>query len=463
METISIGSDLDRISDLPRNVIDLILCFLPFKDAVKTSALSKNWKEKWHTLPHVIIDEDMFHKNYFRKLEGVVNDVLAKHKGKIAKFSVFVEVKDYFHVKSWICRLRQKDIRELFLLYRRGNRHLNEVPSILFSCQQLRKLGLRHCVLKPPRSFQRFTCLISLELNKVELEIDAFEKLISSCPLLEQLILRKLVCVDHFQIDVPKLKYFCFDGEFVSMRFNTPFLEVLSINLYRVYRHENKQFDLRFKFWGLPSSIKELYVRCELQKYLAACDAFTEVATYSHLGTLGLENFCFEKEDDVLCLLSLIGTAVNLTMLDITACGCDIKAVSKPVTKFWEEQNNAPSVLNQLKKTRVRSFRGKHPEMKFIQYVMANAPALEEMTVEYVKDPKFDEDQVKGTLQLLCKASTHLKFIGESHHESNSMDADDHESNSMGRDAFRRSLTRRLFGHFSDDDDDEYNSMDDDY
>ncbi|WCJ41319.1 F-box family protein [Euphorbia peplus] len=426
MATVSFGRpSLDRISDLPSNVIDNILVLLPISEAVRTSTLSKKWKEKWRTLPRVIVDEDLLPQRYYRWSDCIINCILLKHEGRLEKFYVSTEVRDFNNVNTWLWRLEQKGIRELFLLYRRG--HYNKVPSSLFSCQQLIKLSLRRCSVEPPRFSRGFPNLTSLELDKVIMKTCAFEKLISSCPLLERLTLRKLSCQDHLQINVPKLKYLCFEGAFISMCLDTPFLEVLSINLHRnIHRFsdpdDHNPFDFRFKFCVLPSAIKELYVRCQFQKYLAACDRFTEVVTYSHLRTLQLDEFCFEKLEQVRCLLCLIGGSVNLATLDVTACGCESEGVgnSGAVTKFWEEKNKAPSSLKQLKKVRVRSFRGKDPEMKLIQHIMENAPALEEMTVECKENSVFDGHvEVNRVLRRLCKASTQLKFIQGNHHESN--------------------------------------------
>lgn len=264
MERIWVGAGLDRISDLPSNVIDHILACLPLKDAVRTSALSKKWKEKWHTVPHIIVDEHLFHERSQRKLEGIINYILTRHEGKIEKFSLSIEkVKDCYNMKLWIWRLSEKSIKELSLIIRRGQH--NEVPSHLFSCQQLRTLNLCRFEVKHAHSFKGFNNLISLQLNKVNIETAIFERLISRCPVLERLTVRNLNCIDHLHINVPNLKYFRFDGEFKSMCFNTPLLEVFSINLYRI-GSENNQFDLRFKFRSLPPAIKELYVRCQFQK-----------------------------------------------------------------------------------------------------------------------------------------------------------------------------------------------------
>ncbi|KDP23731.1 hypothetical protein JCGZ_23564 [Jatropha curcas] len=436
MEKISIGTGLDRISDLPSNVIDHILACLPLKDAVRTCTLSKKWKEKWHTVPHVIVNENLFHERSQRKLEGIINYVLTRHEGKIEKFSVHVEkVKDCYNMKLWIWRLSQKSIQELSLMIRRGRRH--EVPSDLFSCQHLRKLSLRHFEVKSGHSFKGFHSLSSLQLNKVNISTAAFERLIASCPLLEQLTVRNLSCIDHLHINVPNLKYFCFDGEFKSICFNTPLLETLSINLYRL-GSENNQFDLRFKFRGLPPAIEQLYVRCQFQKFLAAGDTFTEVSTsYSHLRTLKLDAFCFEKLEEVSSLLAIIESAINLKILDITACSCKDEYVSEPVLKFWEEQNQSPFFLNQLQKVTVRSFHGKDPETRFIQFVLGNSPLLKEITVECMKHPDLNEDEMKATLMAFCPASAEFKFNAANYDSSgdDSSDSDDNSNSSYSSDS----------------------------
>ncbi|WCJ43757.1 hypothetical protein M5689_024475 [Euphorbia peplus] len=84
-------------------------------------------------------------------------------------------------------------------------------------------------------------------------------------------------------------------------------------------------------------------------------------------------------------------------------------------------------MLNHLKKVRVRSFHGNDPEMRLIQYIMTNSPALEEMTVEYMGKSKLDEDEVKGVLQLICcKTLTQLSFnvMNQNHASIKTKDAD---------------------------------------
>ncbi|XP_047259843.1 uncharacterized protein LOC124892658 [Capsicum annuum] len=49
----------DVISDLPDNVIDVILLRLPCKDAVRTSILSKKWRYHWCRLTELTLDSSL--------------------------------------------------------------------------------------------------------------------------------------------------------------------------------------------------------------------------------------------------------------------------------------------------------------------------------------------------------------------------------------------------------------------
>ncbi|KAK4362110.1 hypothetical protein RND71_017351 [Anisodus tanguticus] len=56
------GDREDRISDLPRNVIDRILVLLPVQDAARTCVLSKSWRYIWTMLPSLVLDNQFCHE-----------------------------------------------------------------------------------------------------------------------------------------------------------------------------------------------------------------------------------------------------------------------------------------------------------------------------------------------------------------------------------------------------------------
>lgn len=60
MEKAECGDHIDRISDVPCNVIDDILKHLHIQDLVRTSILSRNWRYMWISVPQLEFDEKFF-------------------------------------------------------------------------------------------------------------------------------------------------------------------------------------------------------------------------------------------------------------------------------------------------------------------------------------------------------------------------------------------------------------------
>lgn len=48
---------VDRISNLPTNIFDLILERMPIRCAVRTSILSRNWRYTWADCPTLVFDK----------------------------------------------------------------------------------------------------------------------------------------------------------------------------------------------------------------------------------------------------------------------------------------------------------------------------------------------------------------------------------------------------------------------
>ncbi|KAL1819151.1 hypothetical protein ACET3Z_014020 [Daucus carota] len=123
----------DRISELPRNLQEIILCFLPIRDAVRTSILSTKWRHSWTMIPHLSFDDKMFdykipnrewkcHGPEMNALKFVsaINKVLIRHNGPILKFSLNIPsecddqiIHDY--IDQWIPLFTRKGIKQLVL------------------------------------------------------------------------------------------------------------------------------------------------------------------------------------------------------------------------------------------------------------------------------------------------------------------------------------------------------------
>jgi hypothetical protein len=202
LKMIDVESDI--ISCLPDHLIEQILSHLSIKEAVRTSVLSSNWRKKWSTLPDLVFDRECLSTETSKdpsviesKFLRIVDHVLLLHSGPINKFEVSdsyryfnIGVNSMVDIDQWIFHISERYIKELVLdiwLYERY-----KIPLRLYSCQSLDHLELKCCLLEPPTTFEGFKNLKSLVLNRVTMSQDAFENMISGCPLLEKLTLDEI-------------------------------------------------------------------------------------------------------------------------------------------------------------------------------------------------------------------------------------------------------------------------------
>ncbi|CAI0458687.1 unnamed protein product [Linum tenue] len=212
----------DRITDLPADVIQRILVFLPIKDAAKTSILSRKWRHQWRGIPELVFDdgfaqipEDLSASelNAMRKLimSNIYNSLLVHDGRTITKFVLSIPglppCTDLNHI---ILYLSNKGIKELVLQL---STERYKVHSSLFSALHLETLDLGCCEITPPSWSVGFSKLTNLQLIDVTLPYDFFENFLPKCPMLEHMV---VVCchglAGKLQIRAPYLKAFMFMG-----------------------------------------------------------------------------------------------------------------------------------------------------------------------------------------------------------------------------------------------------------
>ncbi|CAJ2636947.1 unnamed protein product [Trifolium pratense] len=187
------GDHIDRISDLPSNVIDGILKHLNIPELVSTSILSRKWRYMWMSVPELVFCEDFVSR--FEDLDDpgpeisrIMTEVLFLHNGPIYKFSLNIPLSSQFtitteYLNKWILFLSRRGIKDLQLLC-----NAYTLPSHIFSLQDLTHFRLSGFNLSVPPNFCGFKKLLDLCLEVIIYEeFDALENLISGCPLLEKL------------------------------------------------------------------------------------------------------------------------------------------------------------------------------------------------------------------------------------------------------------------------------------
>ncbi|KAH0748150.1 hypothetical protein KY290_027382 [Solanum tuberosum] len=169
----------DVLSKVPNDVIDEILMHLPFRDAVCTSILSKEWRKHWCRLPQLTFDSDFWKlkkdiqcltcdkratKDLTSNFTTTIHNIIARHSGPVTKCTLCIQYwKIYPPIDNLLYFLSRNRIQHLVL---RLPRQLKLPPSF-FTCLNLRHMFLQNCLLLPPPDFKGFDRLISLELHEV--------------------------------------------------------------------------------------------------------------------------------------------------------------------------------------------------------------------------------------------------------------------------------------------------------
>ncbi|KAJ0792915.1 putative F-box domain, leucine-rich repeat domain superfamily, F-box-like domain superfamily [Helianthus annuus] len=207
------ADDDDIISNLPEDLINPILERLPVKDAVRTSVLSKKWRYRWTTMKSLAFDNH-FSQQFLNigafSCDGfvrVISQIMIKHQGPILKFVLHIPkeiVLDSFQeVDLWMLILSRNNVTELHIV---NFNQFYQIPTSVFSCRELRVLGLYRCILKPPLEFQGFPNLEIISLLCVNFGASLGGTVIN-LPQLKRFKLFSCVNVNNFNIKAEKLQY----------------------------------------------------------------------------------------------------------------------------------------------------------------------------------------------------------------------------------------------------------------
>ncbi|XP_043699625.1 F-box/FBD/LRR-repeat protein At1g13570-like [Telopea speciosissima] len=393
---------VDRISDLPLNIIDNILARLPIRDAVRTSILSKKWKYRWVSLPELVFDcslQDAL-KNEHDMIVKFIDRVLLLHIGPIHKFELSdLSSPSLSDIHQWLLFVSRNGIKELILSMPPCRWY--EVPSCLFSSfHQLNHLELSHCSLRCPTKLE-FKHIKCLSLCQVEFVGFTFEDLVSSCPLLETLTLMWVRGFTNLVMDAPKLKYLHLRGHFKDIHFkNTPILAKVEIDLdwFGSDLHWEETCNLIKVLGGLVGVEDLCMASGGILKFLAVgiVPKMLPNACYDlkfcNLKRLRLTSVAFHDSGVVSVALYLIRSAPNLQKLEISGSTRKDTDV-KPVIELLELQDGLGCSFNQLQNVTMKCSFGLRPELEFIKFLLTVSPVLEKMSIHSDSKDMDTEEQ----------------------------------------------------------------------
>lgn len=215
---------MDRLSDLPDSLIFYIFWFLPMSDVVRTTILSKRWKNLWTTTPFLNFYNYTVSFEETDKLQHFVDEALSRWKGeRVLKFKldswdgvyhygmdraiVFcLHFATKYQVEELYMHLELQDVEWEKDFDRILETYL--VPDFVYSCSSLKVLSLRSCLF-------RIDVNVNLQWNRLRslTIINGFgdieymvNQVMSSSPLLEVLIMSLVEDGDSLSIRSSSLK-----------------------------------------------------------------------------------------------------------------------------------------------------------------------------------------------------------------------------------------------------------------
>ncbi|RYR40557.1 hypothetical protein Ahy_A09g046297 isoform D [Arachis hypogaea] len=261
--------EMDKISDLPKMILHDILSRLPYKDAARTSVLSKAWHETWSSFPILVFDgsrcvrvhlkdrkDPLKIQDNRRKANSFLKSVdrtlvrFHHHGFAIKEFNLSMM---FFHprfmphlVDRWMkiagesssiqvlklelelagcffgCEFDSHAVDNYYYLPPDVLKAKSLTELVLFGKIRADKLIVNHRIRFP---MLRILSLVGVYLGHEQ----ALEDLISGCPMIEELILEHCVGLENVKVhDLPKLKSAKFSG-FREIHVDVPSLENLQL------------------------------------------------------------------------------------------------------------------------------------------------------------------------------------------------------------------------------------------
>lgn len=201
----------DRISELPESLITQILLYLPTKDSVKTSVLSTRWKTLWLHVPGLDLnykdfpDDDEDGQVYINTIDKFLD---FNPESRLQTFKVNYSRREILGFEDRIGTSINRGIRLLDAVsstdYREADGslypYIEFMPLNLFTSKTLLSLKLSFSGLRDP-GFVSMPCLKFMILREVRWSGTMnLEKLVSGCPVLEELTLVRYMYEDKLVV-----------------------------------------------------------------------------------------------------------------------------------------------------------------------------------------------------------------------------------------------------------------------
>ncbi|XBJ18817.1 hypothetical protein VPH35_009896 [Triticum aestivum] len=177
---------------LPDAVLGSVVSLLPTKEGARTQVLSRRWRPLWRSAPlNLVVDSEL-------KTIDLVSKILSEHDGPARCFSLRLHIDDcYDRIEGWLSSRALYSLEELELapkLLFAKTEKLCLLPSSAYRFSPTLRVAKFHGFHFPDLIVQlslKFPRLEQLTLASVTISEDALQSMLSGCPALESLELKR--------------------------------------------------------------------------------------------------------------------------------------------------------------------------------------------------------------------------------------------------------------------------------
>ncbi|KAF3437394.1 hypothetical protein FNV43_RR20147 [Rhamnella rubrinervis] len=205
------GEDDACINDLPDEILVWILCFLSLEEAIRTTILSRRWKNLWMNMPKLEIswrnnpyDFRPHEMSEVKAKVNFVNGLVKLHETtttRMEELTICLPLDSLYSddIDKWVEFSSEKQVKKLKLDF-----DVEDMRSFLF---RMKDITSYYCFLAPPSAI-RLYWLKDLYLSGVNVVDKAIECLFSNSPFIERFCLNYSQKLHKVEVaDAPNLKY----------------------------------------------------------------------------------------------------------------------------------------------------------------------------------------------------------------------------------------------------------------
>ncbi|CAN6251798.1 unnamed protein product [Urochloa humidicola] len=394
----------DIISSLPKEIKGYILCLLNAEEAVRTSILSRTWRNMWTTMPQILLcdsfgSSEASPTSARSKFVTLVDLTLSLHEGPLVSFSIKGNRSYHDVFDRWMYILSKKEPLDVTIKLTSGQKY--KIPSTLF-LTDLGYLRLDNCIISLPWNFKGFKWLVLLVLEHFSSTDSDINNLISSCPKLCTLRLKYFEGIKCLNIRAQVLDLLEVEGSFEELHLHAPNLVQAYLTLDETEDDQSVPLKSDLKSYlkqafGSLTCIKALTVNNFLMYLSKGCMLKKLPGVFDHLEKICIEGRMWSWEE-VMVACTLFQNAPILSVLDIWN---NARAEDVCPEDAWDEDYTkiqAP-MLDHLITVTLHDFMGFDCEIALLGLLLSWAPALEELKIDVPESM---------TEQCICKAMKKL-------------------------------------------------------